>query len=93
MLYGSRPDLVPGSYQEHAVSSACCDVTDDGLGARANYVVLELELTHPSTAGAARGLSLTGDLASGVDPLTVIVCPTHAASCHEGDAPPGFASR
>lgn len=91
MLYGSLPDLVPGSYQERTVSSACSDIRDDGIGATASYVVLELELTDPSSAGAAQGLSLTGDLASGVEPLTVIVCPAEAASCDEADAPAGFA--
>lgn len=92
MLYGSLPDLVPGSYQERTVSSACSDISDDGIGATASYVVLELELTDPSSAGAAQGLSLVGgDLASGVEPLTVIVCPAEAPSCDEGDAPAGFA--
>ena len=92
MLYGSLPELLPGSFEERTISSACSDVTDGGLGATASFVVLELELTDPWTVGAARGLSLTGDLASGVERLTVVVCPIDAASCDESDAPSGFAS-
>jgi hypothetical protein len=92
MLHGSLPELVPGGHDGRTVSSACSDISDDGIGATASYVVLELELTDPSNAGAAQGLSLTGgELASGVEPLTVIVCPAEAASCDEADAPAGFA--
>lgn len=92
MLYGSLPQVVPDSRDARTISSACSDVTGDGLGSTASYVVLEVELTDPSTVGAARGLRLSGDLTSGVEPLTVIVCPADAPSCDKNDAPAGITS-
>lgn len=89
VIHASADDVTVDRAQR-TVRSPCADFAggEDASPDQVSYLVMEVQLTDPTAAGAAHGLVVRSEGGEAVEPMSLVICPEHTAECTSESGPP-----